>query len=227
MDDHGGLEAVLFDLDGTLVDTAPDMVPVLQAIQQSEGRQPVPYDVARSHVSNGSAGLISLGFPDVSESEHERLRLAYLDAYEGAVCRHSSLFAGFDALLDHLDELSLPWGIVTNKPGYLTDPLLIALELDRRAQCVVSGDTIPQRKPHPAPLLLATRQVGVAPERCVYVGDAMRDIEAGRAAGMVTIAATYGYITDDDDPSQWHADWAAANVEELAHLLAKGVNLFA
>jgi phosphoglycolate phosphatase len=218
-------EAILFDLDGTLVDTAPDMVAALIDIQKSEGRDPVDFATARLHVSHGAAALIHLGFPEISPEEHERLRLEFLDRYEKAVCVDSVLFPGLPDLLDRLDAGTVPWGIVTNKPGRMTRPLLAALNIDHRAACMVSGDTIPERKPHPAPLLLASRQTGIAPERTVYVGDAAKDIEAGLAAGMFTIAATYGYITPDEDPLSWNAHQLAADTQELTHLLLKGVNL--
>lgn len=218
-------DAVLFDLDGTLVDTAKDMVAVLLDLMESEGRAVIPYDLARSYVSNGSAGLIRLGFPGASESDHERLRTEYLDRYEASVCVHSTVFEGIDVLLDQFDDKGLPWGIVTNKPARMTEPLLEALGLSSRIACQISGDTIPERKPHPEPLLLASRETGVAPSRSVYVGDAARDIEAGKAAGMYTIAAAYGYITDDDNIESWNADLIAMDVEELTTMLRKGVNL--
>jgi len=218
-------DAIIFDLDGTLIDTAPDMVAVLFGMLADDGRDALPYDMARSYVSNGSAGLIHLGFPDVSEAEHERLRLEFLDRYEQSVCVHSTLFAGLEDLLDQFDDHGLPWGVVTNKPARMTDPLLAALGLSSRVACQISGDTIPERKPHPAPLLLACERTGVTPAKSVYVGDAARDIEAGQAAGMFTVAAAYGYITDDDDAADWNADLIAGDVQELTTLLRKGVNL--
>ena len=218
-------DAVLFDLDGTLVDTAPDMVRVLLELMENEGREPLDYQLVRSQVSNGAAGLISLGFADVSAETHERLRLEYLQRYEKTVCVDSVLFPGLPELLDHFDESELPWGIVTNKPARMTEPLLRALGIAARAACMISGDTIPQRKPDPAPLFLASEKIGVHPARSVYVGDAARDIEAGRAAGMYTIGVEYGYIARDDDPASWNADEQVAGTEELAHRLRKGVNL--
>lgn len=220
-----GFEAVLFDLDGTLVDTAPDMVRALTAVQASEGVEPIDYHVARPHVSNGSAGLIGLAFPDVSEETREQLRQRFLDIYEQAVCVHSRLFPGLDGLLDQLDDAGRPWGIVTNKPKRMTEPLMAALGIDSRAACMISGDSIPLRKPDPAPLILASEQTGVPPGRTVYIGDAARDIEAGRAAGMHTVAAAYGYVTPDDDPTSWAAHDLVTTTEELANLVLKGVNL--
>jgi len=218
-------DAVLFDLDGTLVDTAPDMVAALAALMQAEGREPLPYALARSWVSNGAAGLIGLAFPDVLQGERDRLKHAFLDRYQAAVCVDSALFPGLAELLERLESGGIPWGVVTNKPGHLSRALLEGLGIGSRAACLVAGDTIRERKPHPAPLLLASSQTGVAPARSVYVGDAARDIEAGRRAGMHTIAAAYGYVTADDDPARWDAHQVAADTAELAHLLLKGVNL--
>ena len=217
-------DAVLFDLDGTLVDTAPDMVAVLDDLQRTEGQVPLPYAAARAQVSNGAAGLIHLAFPDADEANHERLRLQYQELYQASVCVHSTLFPGLAELLDLLDADQCPWGIVTNKPARMTDPLLAGLGLSLRAACAISGDTLEQRKPHPAPLLLASEQTGIAPARTVYVGDAARDIEAGRAAGMATIAVEYGYI-NEDDPQTWAADHIAADTAELTKMLLKGFNL--
>jgi len=194
-------------------------------LMDAEGRDRLDYDLVRSHVSNGAAGLVSLAFAGASPGEHERLRLDYLARYEQAVCVESRLFPGLSELLDHFDASALPWGVVTNKPARMTEPLLHTLGIAARAACMISGDTIPQRKPDPAPLLLASRQTGVAPERSIYVRDAARDIEAGRAAGMYTIGARYGYITSDDDPAAWDADELVADADELAHRLRKGVNL--
>jgi len=218
-------DAILFDLDGTLVDTAPDMVATLLGMQKEQGLELLPYDLARSHVSNGAAALVRLAFPDADEVQTKQLHQDYLRRYEDAVCVESTLFPDLDLLLDKLDACGRPWGVVTNKPMRMTEPLLAALGLSTRVACSISGDTLPQRKPHPAPLLLASQQVGVPAEKTVYVGDAARDIEAGRAAGMVTIAACYGYITADDDPGSWDADLVARDTRELTHHLLKGVTL--
>ncbi len=218
-------DAILFDLDGTLVDTAPDMVTVLLGMQKDHGLTLLPYDLARSHVSNGAAGLIRPAFPQADDTQKKQLHQEYLGRYENAVCIDSTLFPGLGDLLDELDAAARPWGVVTNKPMRMTDPLLAGLGLSARAACSISGDTLPQRKPDPAPLLLASRQIGVPSGKMVYVGDAVRDIEAGRAAGMFTIAASWGYITDDDDPGTWEADLIAADTRELTHYLLKGVNL--
>ena len=222
---NGRHRAILFDLDGTLVDTAPDMVRILQALQRDRGIAPVGYDLGRSNVSNGALGLLRIGFPDADDDLREELRVDFLDRYAAGICEYSTVFAGLEPLLLDLDMAKIPWGVVTNKPAFLTDPLLQALQLAERAACSVSGDTLPLRKPHPAPLLHACELAGVDPQEAIYVGDASRDIEAGRAAGMGTIAAGYGYITDDDDPQRWGADLIADDTQELAKIVRKAVNL--
>lgn len=222
---RGGYSAVLFDLDGTLIDTAPDMVAVLQAMQRDHGRDPVGYQLGRSYVSNGAVGLLRLGFPEADEARIEALRPEFLSRYLERISEASVLFPGMDRLVDRLDQHGRQWGVVTNKPQHLTEPLMIALELLDRAACCVSGDTLPQRKPDPAPLQHACELAGVDAAASIYVGDSSRDIEAGRAAGMVTIAAAYGYVTPDDDATAWGADAIAHDTEELAQLVLKAVNL--
>ena len=200
------IEAILMDLDGTLVDTAPDLVSVLNKLLTDRDRPPVPYAIARNEVSNGALGLLRLGFPQrQTDTELEPLRLEFLEIYTRHVCVNSRLFNGLIPILSKLHDELIPWGIVTNKPHSMTTPLLEKLDLPCPPGCVVSGDRLPQRKPHPAPLLLGAKEVGIDAERCVYVGDAHRDIDAGRAAGMATVAAAYGYIRAADDPAQWGA----------------------
>lgn len=221
----GNYDAVLFDLDGTLVDTAPDMVRVLQDMQVARDREPVVYEIGRRYVSNGAIGLLRLAFPDEHIDFGDAMHHEYLDRYAEVICRDSRVFDGLAGLLDALDDAGRPWGVVTNKPEFLTLPLLDALGLAERSACTVSGDSLPVRKPDPGPLLLACDMAGIDAWRAIYVGDAARDIEAGLAAGMATIAAAYGYITEDDDPRAWGADILAADTEELAQILRKAVNL--
>ena len=223
--DERQIHAVLFDLDGTLVDTAPDMVAVLQEMAAANDLQPVPYELARANVSNGAIGLLSVVFPDAKAEYHSPLHLEYLERYEQRLCVDSAIFPGLESLLDNLESANVRWGIVTNKPEHLTMPLIRALGLESRSACNVSGDTLPERKPHPAPLLHACELIKVAPTNSIYVGDAARDIEAGQAAGMATIAAAYGYITDGDDPSSWGADKIATDTDDLAKLVLKAVTL--
>ncbi len=227
MTDFGSrsFDAVLFDLDGTLIDTAPDMVAVLQAMQYDHAMAPVDYDLGRSNVSNGAIGLLKVGFPDRTIEFNSPLHLEYLERYEAQLCRDSAIFDGLDALLDQLEAAERVWGIVTNKPERMTHPLLAALELGSRSAATVCGDTLPTRKPDPAPMHHACSLAGVQAARTIYVGDALRDIEAGRAAGMGTIAAGYGYVTADDDPAAWDADLIAADVAELTQMVLKAVNL--
>ncbi|MEX2494978.1 MAG: HAD-IA family hydrolase [Woeseia sp.] len=214
-----GRGGIFFDLDGTLVDTAPDMVAVLVALQKANGSEPLPYEVARASVSNGAMGLVQLAFPAADEPERNRLHQEYLERYEKAICIGSTLFPGMLELLDRLENKGKPWGVVTNKPQRMTLPLLQKLGLSGRMSCAVSGDTLPQRKPHPAPLLLACEQAGVVPAKSIYAGDDARDIVAGRAAGMTTIAAAYGYITAQDDPLLWEADFIARDTLELSDMI--------
>ena len=155
----------------------------------------------------------------------EALRLDYLERYASSVCEASRLFDGLDELLDELEAGAIAWGVVTNKPHALTMPLLAGLGIADRAACVVSGDTLESRKPDPAPLIHACRVAGMAESRTIYVGDASRDIEAGRAAGLATIAAGYGYITSDDDPTRWGADALAQDTDQLGQIVRKAVNL--
>jgi N-acetyl-D-muramate 6-phosphate phosphatase len=216
------IEAVLFDLDGTLVDTAPDLVGVLNRLLREEGRPCMPYAVARNEVSNGALGLIRLGFGEQpAEPDLQRLRDRFLTLYQQSICVNSFIFLGLSDTLTALSKLDLRWGIVTNKPQAFTAPLLQRLGLDRAAACVVSGDSLPQRKPHPAPLQLAARQLGVAAERCIYVGDAPRDIEAGHAAGMATVAAAYGYIRPHEDPNAWGADAVIRRPRDIEPVLER------
>lgn len=200
------IRAVLFDLDGTLLDTAPDLVHALNEVRREQGREPLPFDLARTQVSHGSSGLIRLGFPDLSGDPLEALRLRLLEVYSLNLAGGTRLFDGCQQVLDYLAEREMPWGIVTNKPAFLTQPLLATLRLEHLAACVVSGDTLPQRKPHPAPLQLAASQLQLAPAHCLYVGDAERDVQSARAAGMPVLVARYGYLGPADDPEAWAPD---------------------
>ncbi|MGI9309719.1 MAG: phosphoglycolate phosphatase [Gammaproteobacteria bacterium] len=209
------ISAVLFDLDGTLLDTAPDMVACLHQVCINHGREPVAFEKARSYVSTGALGLLKLAFPEYDEVELEELRPEYLEIYARNLNTETALFDSLDELLEQLEDIDLPWGIVTNKPGFLTMPLLEQLRLADRCACIVSGDTLPERKPHPAPLQHAARIISVNSETSVYIGDAANDIAAGKAAGMKTIAAAYGYVLPQDDAANWQADALAAEPGEL------------
>jgi len=211
-------KTVLFDLDGTLLDTAPDLASALNAVLQANGRPALPFELIRPVVSHGGNALIELGFglkPD--EAGFEPLRRQLLDYYETNIARETRLFPGMQEVLDRIEADGLNWGVVTNKPAWLTDPLMDALQLSERAAGIVSGDTLRERKPHPAPLLHACRLIGSEPHECLYVGDAERDIEAGRRAGMTTLVALFGYLLESDRPETWGA---TALINEPGEILA-------
>ena len=215
-----GIRTVLFDLDGTLVDTAPDMGCALNELRAEHGEPPLSASEIRPWVSHGSPGLLKLAFGiDTDHHTYIEMRERFLDLYVACLANDSGLFPEFDQILDMLEDAGLRWGIVTNKPGWLTDPLLEALALDSRAACVVSGDTLAERKPHPAPILHGMSMAGAKAESTVYVGDAERDIRAGRDAGCRTLAAGWGYFPDDDQPETWNADAILATPMELLEWL--------
>jgi len=201
------IEAVLFDLDGTLIDTAPDMGGALNNLLIEENLAPLPLNIIRPHVSQGALVLTRLGFSrHVAECQIEPLRLRYLDHYRAIVANDSVLFDCFEKVLGKLEDQDIPWGIVTNKPEWLTAPLLEQLALSHRAAVVICGDTLEQRKPHPLPLIVAAETIGIACENCVYIGDDKRDIDAGRAANMKTLIAAYGYIKQETNLDEWQAE---------------------
>lgn len=211
------IAGLLFDLDGTLADTAPDLVAVLNTVLAEAARPPMPYAIARNEVSNGALGLLRLGFGLApTDPVAPELRQRFLDVYARSVCDNSKLFISLKGINELLSLVNGRWGIVTNKPEFLTGPLLERLGLAGAADCVVSGDTLPERKPHPAPLRHAAALLGLPVANCVYVGDARRDIEAGRAAGMHTLAAAWGYIRAADDPRAWAADAIIVHPSDLA-----------
>jgi 2-phosphoglycolate phosphatase len=212
------IRTVLFDLDGTLLDTAPDLAAALNTVLEENQLPALPYESIRTVVSHGGSALIKIGFKlQQDDPRFDPLRQRLLAVYRENISRRTTLFPGMDALLQEIEQRGLNWGVVTNKPGWLTDPLLKDLQLYDRAICVISGDTLQQRKPHPAPLLHACQLAGSLPEQCLYVGDAQRDIEAGRNAGMHTMVALFGYFTDQDQPHSWGA---THSIEEPRELLA-------
>lgn len=216
---RNSIRAVLFDLDGTLLDTAPDMVATLHELQTEESCAPLPFVQARAYVSNGVRGLLRLAFGELPEIERNRLQQRYLEIYAGRLAVATCLFAGMAEVLAMLDARAIPWGVVTNKPSRLTEPLLTQIGLRQRCACVVSGDTISQRKPHPQPLLHALGLIPAPADAAIFVGDAQRDITAGRAAGMDTVAALYGYIPPEEDPATWGADYQIATPAGLLRVL--------
>ena len=204
---RNNIRHVLFDLDGTLVDTAPDLAFALNRALVGRGRKPLPFETIRPSVSLGGAALVKLGFGlDMADPEFTPVRDEFLAIYRDNLSKHSRLFPGMELVLDRLEQTGVSWGIVTNKPAWLTDPLMQALQLDARTPCIVSGDTLEQRKPHPAPLLHACKLLQCEPRETVYIGDDRRDVAAGTSAGMATLVASYGYIAPDEEPLNWGAD---------------------
>jgi phosphoglycolate phosphatase len=198
---------ILFDLDGTLVDTAHDLAYALNLQRERHGLAILPLETIRPFASHGSRGLLSVGFALSPEDDSfEAMRDEYLALYDQVLTRKPILFDGVAELLETLDSKTIPWGVVTNKPRRFTQPLLQSIGLLERAACVVSGDDASRPKPYPDTLFLACEQAGVNPDHCWYVGDAERDIAAGRAAGMQTVVAMYGYLSEADQPKNWGAD---------------------
>jgi N-acetyl-D-muramate 6-phosphate phosphatase len=200
------LRAVLFDLDGTLLDTAPDMVGALNALRREHSLSPLPFEAVRGAVSHGAARVVKLGFPDADPEGFAGLQRRFLEIYRGALSLETRLFPGMDQVLQALAQSGVKCGIVTNKAGWLTEPLLDELGLRARFACVVSGDTLAERKPHPKPLLHAAALADVPPSACIYVGDAERDVQAAHAAAMPALVADYGYLQPDEDSAAWGAD---------------------
>lgn len=210
------LRTILFDLDGTLADTAPDLAYALNRTLEHAGRMPLPFEIIRPVVSHGGTALLQLGFgTGLPNAEFDRLRDYFLDVYRNNITRGTRLFPGMAELLDAIEARGFNWGVVTNKPAWLTGPLMTELGLAQRAVTMISGDTLAERKPHPAPMLLACREAGSAASECLYLGDAERDITAGRNAGMQTLVALYGYIGTTDTPHSWGADGMIAAPLEL------------
>lgn len=188
----------------------------LNKLLTEHDRAALPYDTIRAQVSHGANALVRLGFGiDVSDPDFAALRAGFLSHYAKGICCDTGLFDGMALVLGELEKRNLPWGIVTNKPGYLTNPLLEQLGLQSRASCVVSGDTLTKKKPDPEPLRYASDLIGTEPTRCVYIGDAERDIVAGKNAGMTTLVATFGYLSAQDRPETWGADGMIGYPEQI------------
>jgi phosphoglycolate phosphatase len=215
------LQAVFFDLDGTLVDSAPDLIVAMGRLREERGEAALDLTAIGHVVSKGGRAMLRRGFPDADDARIEELLPRFLDLYAEAIATHTRLYPGMDEVLGALESAGVRWGVVTNKPGRLARALLGAIGLDKRCAAVVTGDCLPLRKPDPAPLLHACALANVDAARSVYVGDDMRDVEAGRRAGMTTIAAGWGYL-NGEDPRDWQADSVAASPRDLLVALRLG-----
>ena len=197
---------VLFDLDGTLLDSAPDMLATVNRMRAAREQGPMPLEALRPHVSRGSRAMSAAAFPQLGGDVPGEMIREFLDIYEDVLGRHSLLFDGVAELLDAIEAAGSRWGIVTNKPEYLARQVLPGLGWETRSAILIGGDTLAERKPHPLPLLHAAAELGVAIDDCVYVGDDRRDIEAARAAGMRSVVALWGYRPEGDAPAAWGGD---------------------
>jgi phosphoglycolate phosphatase len=214
------IRLVLFDLDGTLADTAPDLAGAVNRMLTSRGRTPLPLAALRPVASHGARGLIGRAFGlTPADAGYEDMRQEFFREYESALCRDTRLFPAMPQTLAALEHADIRWGIVTNKMARFTDPLVQALGLAERAACIVSGDTTAHAKPHPAPLLHAAQVADIDIAVSIYVGDDLRDVQAGRAAGMRTVAAAYGYLGDGAPVEQWGADHVIHRPDDLLPLV--------
>lgn len=214
------LRAVLFDLDGTLLDTAPDFAVVVNTLRQRHGKPALDYQPIRDTVSNGARALVTLAFGlQEGDAQFEPIRQELLALYEQHLAVHTALFPGLEGLLDWLDQQRLPWGVVTNKPRRYAQPLMQALALDQRCSVLVCPDDVTRTKPDPEPLLLACKTLRCVAENAIFLGDHRRDIEAGVNAGMKTLAANYGYIDAGDSVHDWNADFIVDNASDIEPLL--------
>ena len=213
--ESGFPQAVLFDLDGTLLDSAPDMLATANAMLAARSRAPISLDALRPVVSKGSRAMVSVAFPALDQAERDALVPEFLQRYEALIGQHAVLFDGVAGMLDALDVAGCVWGIVTNKPEYLARLIVPQLGWETRCKVLIGGDTLAQRKPHPLPLLAAAERMRIDPATCIYVGDDERDIVAANAAGMASVAALWGYRLDADDPLTWGAETMVAQPAQL------------
>jgi len=212
-------EAVLFDLDGTLADTAPDLGGALNQLLLEHGRGPLPMQKLKPHVSSGARGMIGAGFGITpGDLEYVGLQQSFMAIYQDALCVGTRLFAGMAEHLDELESQGIVWGIVTNKSQRFAIPLMEGLGLRQRCACIVCGDSAQRSKPHAHPMQLASAVMGIAAKNCIYVGDDERDVIAGRAVGMKTIIAGWGYLGDGKPPASWGADAVAASPQDILGL---------
>lgn len=216
----GPYSAVLFDLDGTLLDTAPDFYQVLVEMQRRREQPAADFNALRSCASDGARAMLKLAFGDTLE-EHELKALVteFLQLYEANPTAHGALFDGLSELLAELELRQIPWGIVTNKPRFLSEKVLRNLQLTERCAVLICPDDVSQAKPSPEGLLLAAKRLNIEPQQCIYLGDHQRDIDAGRAAGMTTLGCGYGYLKAGESAAQWRADLLAETSTELTDIV--------
>lgn len=218
------IRAVMFDLDGTLLDTAPDFIVVVNQLLLEEGRSELAADIIRAGVSNGSKALIALTFGILDDhSDFERLRLRLLELYLAHIAVHTKLFPGIATLLNQLADKNIAWGIATNKPAAYTLPLMAALDIQPAPLSVICPDHVARSKPDPESLFLASKQLGCEPEEIIYIGDHKRDIDCGKGAGSITIAAAYGYLDTCDSVASWNADYCVNHADEIWPIVEKYV----
>ena len=216
------IRAVLFDLDGTLIDSAPDLGAAADKMRTDRGMPSLPYELYRPWAGAGARGMLKVAFDMTPEhQDFMAMREEFFANYEAAMTVRTDVFEGVEDVIEHIQLRQMPWGVVTNKMARFTDPLTQAMPLFTSAAAIVSGDTTPYAKPHPAPLFEAAKRLGVPPEVCLYVGDDERDIVAGREAGMITVAASYGYLGEKADINSWGADLHVDSPNKLLQLLAE------
>jgi len=219
------IKAVLFDLDGTLVDTAPDFIYVVNTMRSEEGLSPIDHQLIRATVSKGAKALVTLAFnSQEGDCEFSRLHQRLLELYSLHIAVHSKLFTGISSLLKQLQQHGIAWGIATNKPEIYTTPLLNALNIQPKAQCIICPDHVRDPKPHPESMYLAGQLINCTPEEIIYIGDHIRDIECGRRAGSITIAAGYGYIDTNENLQHWQADHTVHTTQEIWPIISSYIN---
>lgn len=214
------ITTLLFDLDGTLLDTAPDLAKALNVVLENHQRQPLPFTKIRPYSSTGTRGLLGLGF-QIKETDpgYANLREQFLAAYHEHLFDGTSIFPGIEKVLQHLDNFNIPWGVVTNKPENLAKQLLNRFNLAEHCGCVIGGDTLTKRKPDPEPLLHACELLNCDPAESIYIGDAERDIEAAKSANIPSVVALYGYIGENENPQKWNADYYIDHPEQIINFI--------
>lgn len=218
---HNHLDAILFDLDGTLLDTAPDLYAAMLLTLKQLGYKPVSFDDFRPHIHTGTASMLK-GSLNIEEQDpiFSEICTIFLKHYANLIHHKTDYFPGMSDVLDQLDRLQIPWGIVTNKPAFLTEPLIASFQLNKRTKCIVSGDTLSNKKPHPAPLIHACALIKATPNKSIYVGDTQSDVQAAKAASLFSIAVCYGYHDPNDTPPEsWGADLLVEKPQQILHML--------